>query len=239
MDIGKWIQAWPVYRQITGQDPLGRGTGRPVGPLRRPSRRGTAEADHVAHSVCPYCAVGCAQNVYVKDGQVVQIEGNPDSPVSRGRLCPKGSASKQLVTGPQRERTVRYRPPYANGVAGARPRHGDGHGRRPRARRAAQGLAGARPQGQQAAPHHGDRASRRRDPGQRRELPDQEALHRAGCAADREPSPYLTLRHGSRSGSLLRSRRSDGLSARPRQLGLHHHHGLRHWPRPIRWRSSG
>ena len=112
MYIGKWIQSWPVYRQITGQDALGRGkaaeSARSAGLTPR-----TAEADHVAHSVCPYCAVGCAQNVYVKDGQVVQIEGNPDSPISRGRLCPKGSASKQLVTGPQRERTVRYRPPYA------------------------------------------------------------------------------------------------------------------------------
>jgi formate dehydrogenase major subunit len=51
--------------------------------------------------------------VYVKDEQVVQIEGNPDSPISRGRLCPKGSASKQLVTGPQREQKVLYRAPYA------------------------------------------------------------------------------------------------------------------------------
>lgn len=73
----------------------------------------TAAADRVVKSVCPYCAVGCAQDVYVSDGQVMQIEGNPDSPVSRGHLCPKGSASKQLVTGPQRERTVLYRAPYA------------------------------------------------------------------------------------------------------------------------------
>jgi formate dehydrogenase major subunit len=67
----------------------------------------------MAHSVCPYCAVGCAQRVYVRDEQVVQIEGNPASPISRGRLCPKGSASLQLVTGPQREEKVRYRAPYA------------------------------------------------------------------------------------------------------------------------------
>ena len=64
-------------------------------------------------SVCPYCAVGCAQRVYVKDGAVTQIEGDPDSPISRGRLCPKGSASKSLVTGPQREHRVKYRPPHA------------------------------------------------------------------------------------------------------------------------------
>ena len=59
----------------------------------------TGTADKVVKSVCPYCAVGCGQNVYVKDGKVVQIEGDPDSPVSRGRLCPKGSASLQLTTG--------------------------------------------------------------------------------------------------------------------------------------------
>jgi formate dehydrogenase major subunit len=112
MDIGKWIQAWPVYRQLTGEDPLGRGKAA-QSPRSLSLTPRTAEADSVAHSVCPYCAVGCAQNVYVTDGQVMQIEGNPDSPISRGRLCPKGSASKQLVTGPQRERTVRYRPPYA------------------------------------------------------------------------------------------------------------------------------
>ena len=56
----------------------------------------TEQADRVVQSVCPYCAVGCGQKVYVKDEQVIQIEGDPDSPISRGRLCPKGSASKQL-----------------------------------------------------------------------------------------------------------------------------------------------
>jgi formate dehydrogenase major subunit len=112
MDFKKLVESWPVYRQLTGDDRLGRGQA-------AQSRRSltltprTAEADRVAHSVCPFCAVGCAQKVYVKDEKVVQIEGNPDSPISRGRLCPKGSASKQLVTGPQRLTTVKYRPPYA------------------------------------------------------------------------------------------------------------------------------
>jgi formate dehydrogenase major subunit len=66
----------------------------------------------VVASVCPYCAVGCGQRVYVKDGRVTQIEGDPDSPISRGRLCPKGSASKSLVTSDRRIRTVLYRRPY-------------------------------------------------------------------------------------------------------------------------------
>src|SRR4051794_37142344 len=63
-------------------------------------------------SICPYCAVGCGQRVYVKDEKVIQIEGDPDSPISRGRLCPKGSASKQLVTSPLRETKVKYRRPH-------------------------------------------------------------------------------------------------------------------------------
>ena len=73
----------------------------------------TKTADRVVQSVCPYCAVGCGQNVYVKDEQVVQIEGDPDSPISRGRLCPKGSASKSLVTSPLRETKVKYRRPFS------------------------------------------------------------------------------------------------------------------------------
>ena len=70
------------------------------------------EADHVVRSVCPYCAVGCAQLVYVKDGEVTQIEGDPASPISRGRLCPKGQASKSYVQSPLREYKVKYRRPY-------------------------------------------------------------------------------------------------------------------------------
>ena len=73
----------------------------------------TKTADRVVQSVCPYCAVGCGQKVYVKDEKVVQIEGDPESPISRGRLCPKGSASEQLVNSPTRELKVKYRAPYA------------------------------------------------------------------------------------------------------------------------------
>ena len=111
MGIGRWIGSWPVYRQLTGADPLGRGHAA-ESPRSAALEPRTASADRMVASVCPYCAVGCSQRVYVRDEQVVQIEGNPDSPVSRGRLCPKGSASKQLVTSPQRARKVLYRPPY-------------------------------------------------------------------------------------------------------------------------------
>ena len=107
-----FLEGWPVYRQLTGADPLGRGAAAKSKRSEHLEPR-TKTADKVARSVCPYCAVGCGQNVYVKDGKVTQIEGDPDSPISRGRLCPKGSASGQLVTGPQREQKVRYRAPYA------------------------------------------------------------------------------------------------------------------------------
>jgi formate dehydrogenase major subunit len=103
---------WPVYRQLTGSDPLARGTAATSSRTRRLRPR-TAEASRVVRSICPYCAVGCGQQVYVKDGAVTQIEGDPDSPISRGRLCPKGSASKQLVTDPSRVTSVLYRRPYA------------------------------------------------------------------------------------------------------------------------------
>ncbi len=111
MGVRSWIGSWPVYRQFTGGDPLGRGAAaKSAGTGRLAARVSTA--DRVVKSVCPYCAVGCGQDVYVKDGRVTQIEGDPDSPVSRGRLCPKGSASLQLTTGSAREYGVLYRRPH-------------------------------------------------------------------------------------------------------------------------------
>jgi formate dehydrogenase major subunit len=117
MGVRQWlrqhtIRDWPVYRQLTGADRLGRGLAA-MSAGTRDLRPRTADADKVVRSICPYCAVGCGQKVYVKDGAVTQIEGDPDSPISRGRLCPKGSASKQLVTSPSRVTSVLYRRPYA------------------------------------------------------------------------------------------------------------------------------
>ena len=103
------IGSWPVYRQLTGTDRRGLGAAA-RSQARREAR--TSKADAVVRSVCPYCAVGCGQNVYVKDSRVIQIEGDPDSPVSRGRLCPKGSASLQLTTGSARQYQVKYRRPF-------------------------------------------------------------------------------------------------------------------------------
>jgi formate dehydrogenase major subunit len=97
-------------RQLTGSDRLGLGDAAQSDRSRSLTAR-TATADAVVPSVCPYCAVGCGQQVYVRDGQIIQIEGDPDSPVSRGRLCPKGAATMELVSGAGRERRVKYRRP--------------------------------------------------------------------------------------------------------------------------------
>ncbi len=108
---GRKLPTWPVLRQLTGSDPLARGESTKSPTSQRLTPR-TVTADAVVKSVCPYCAVGCAQNVYVKDGKAIQIEGDPDAPHTRGRLCPKGSATLQLTTGDSREHFVLYRPPY-------------------------------------------------------------------------------------------------------------------------------
>jgi formate dehydrogenase major subunit len=111
VDISSKFLGWPVLRQLTGADRLGRGTAA-VGNHDWTAR--TTTADRVVKSICPYCAVGCGQRVFVKDEKVVQIEGDPDSPISRGRLCPKGSASEQLVNSPGRQTAMLYRRPYSS-----------------------------------------------------------------------------------------------------------------------------
>jgi formate dehydrogenase major subunit len=110
--LAKLFLEWPVVRQLRSGDPLGRGTAVTSKHTRAITPR-TTTADRVVQSVCPYCAVGCGQRVFVKDERVVQIEGDPDSPISRGRLCPKGSASEQLVNSPGRQLQMLYRAPRA------------------------------------------------------------------------------------------------------------------------------
>jgi formate dehydrogenase major subunit len=101
-----------LLRQLRTKDHLGMAEAARSGHSEALEPR-TRSADRVAKSICPYCAVGCGQRVYVKDEKVIQIEGDPDSPISRGRLCPKGSASRQLHEHPRREHKVKYRRPHA------------------------------------------------------------------------------------------------------------------------------
>jgi formate dehydrogenase major subunit len=101
---------WPLLRQIREG---GDGTGPEAMSRRTRELRPKTDGAAAARSVCPYCAVGCGQLVYHRDGELVAIEGDPESPISRGHLCPKGAASHQLLTHAGRLTTVRYRPPFA------------------------------------------------------------------------------------------------------------------------------
>ena len=104
------LQRWPAYRQITEGR---RGTGEEVmSPATRALEPKTAGAE-VTRSICPYCGVGCGQLVFHREGRVIGIEGDPESPISAGRLCPKGAASRQLLTHAHRATKVRYRAPHA------------------------------------------------------------------------------------------------------------------------------
>lgn len=105
------LPKWPFLQQLTSRDWTAF-DGPAVSDRSRNLEPRIRKADRVVKSVCPYCAVGCGQDVYVRDGKIIDIEGDPDSPISRGCLCPKGSASFQLVSGP-REEKVLYRAPGA------------------------------------------------------------------------------------------------------------------------------
>jgi len=97
---------WPLVRQILyGGD----GTGPEAMSARTEQLLPKNHGAKAARSVCPYCAVGCGQLAFHKDGKLISIEGDPESPLSRGRLCPKGSASYELLTHSQRLTRVKYR----------------------------------------------------------------------------------------------------------------------------------
>jgi formate dehydrogenase major subunit len=100
---------WPFIRQIVSD---GDGTGLESMTARTLNLRPRNEGAEVSRSVCPYCAVGCGQLVYHRDGELVSIEGDPESFISRGRLCPKGSDSFELLTHSNRETRVKYRRPF-------------------------------------------------------------------------------------------------------------------------------
>ena len=106
------LPQWPFLRQIAARDFTAL-DGVALSDRTRFLVPRTQSADHVVKSICPYCAVGCGQDVYVRDGKIIDIEGDPDSPISRGCLCPKGAATFQLVTGSHRIHHALYRRPGA------------------------------------------------------------------------------------------------------------------------------
>src|SRR5579859_1100131 len=108
--LAELLLKWPLIRQLkTGTD----GTGEESMSDRTRQLRTKNAGAQVTRSICPYCGVGCGQLVYHRDGKVVSIEGDPESPISRGHLCPKGANSFELVTHEGRATTVKYRAPHA------------------------------------------------------------------------------------------------------------------------------
>jgi formate dehydrogenase major subunit len=107
--IKELVTRWPVVRQILNRAD---GTGAEAMSERTLHMRPKNEGAEVAYSVCPYCAVGCGQLVFHKGNTLISIEGNPASPLSRGRLCPKGADSFELTTHSKRLTTVKYRRPF-------------------------------------------------------------------------------------------------------------------------------
>src|SRR5690349_2360320 len=108
--IGNFFQRWPLLQQIRNG---GDGTGSESMTERTRNLRPKTSGAKVARSICPYCGVGCGQLVYHKNGKLISIEGDPESPISRGRLCPKGAATYQLHTHSERLKKVKYRRPYS------------------------------------------------------------------------------------------------------------------------------
>jgi formate dehydrogenase major subunit len=104
------LSKWPVVRQIRERKD---GTGLESMSDKTRALHARTDDAKVARSICPYCGVGCGQLIYHKDGKLISIEGDPESPISQGNLCPKGAASYQLLTHSRREMKVKYRAPCA------------------------------------------------------------------------------------------------------------------------------
>lgn len=104
------LSKWPLVRQIRQWSD---GTGLEAMSEKTHAMRARIDKAGVARSVCPYCGVGCGQLIYHKEGKLISIEGDPESPISQGNLCPKGAASFQLLTHDRRETKMKYRAPCA------------------------------------------------------------------------------------------------------------------------------
>jgi formate dehydrogenase major subunit len=121
--LGKYlrnvVRRWPAYRDIkdwtegTPFSELGLGDNA-ITTFTKSIEPRIADADKTVTTICPYCAVGCAQLVHVKDGKIISIEGHPESPINAGTLCPKGAATYGFIVNPARQTTVKYRAPYAD-----------------------------------------------------------------------------------------------------------------------------
>lgn len=103
-------RAWPLMRQAAGEDGFGKAA---ESPGSRALKARLQDADRVGGSICPFCAVGCAQLVYARGNDIIHVEGDPRSPINKGTLCPKGAATVSWMMNPNRLTKVKYKPPFA------------------------------------------------------------------------------------------------------------------------------
>src|SRR5437870_13912538 len=106
-----FLSKWPLVRQIRERKD---GTGLESMSDKTRAMHARTDDAQVARSICPYCGVGCGQLVYHRKGKLISIEGDPESPISRGHLCPKGADTHELHTHAGRLKTVKYRAPYSH-----------------------------------------------------------------------------------------------------------------------------
>jgi len=106
----RFLKDWSIPRQLAGESVMGAAARSTTSEHLRPRLE---QADRVGTSICPFCAVGCSQLVYAKNGKPIHIEGDPRSPVNQGTLCPKGASTLGVLLSPQRINKVLYRAPYA------------------------------------------------------------------------------------------------------------------------------
>ncbi len=187
--FGTLLSKWPLIRQIReGKD----GTGLESMSDQTRAMHARIDGAQVARSVCPYCGVGCGQLIYHRDGKLISIEGDPESPISQGNLCPKGAASYQLLTHDRRETKMKYRAPRDEGVDGNFAGSRDGHGSGPRL-----GIAQAHLRAQEKwrddQSHDSDLPSRWRHARQRRKLSHSKTIHaRPGDGLYIQPGADMT-----------------------------------------------
>jgi formate dehydrogenase major subunit len=109
--LGEFVSNWSLPRQLSGMDSASTAA---KSNLSRELQPRIKDADKIGTGICPYCAVGCAQLIYAKNGKVIHIEGDPRSPINQGTLCPKGAATFGWMTSELRTNEVMYRSPYSD-----------------------------------------------------------------------------------------------------------------------------
>ena len=107
--LAELFSKWPLLRQIRERKD---GAGPESMSDKTRAMHARTDGAQVARSVCPYCGVGCGQLIFHKDGKLISIEGDPESPINQGNLCPKGAASYQLLTHSRRLTKMKYRAPH-------------------------------------------------------------------------------------------------------------------------------